>query len=63
MGVAINSLRTRIDKTLLEDRKRRWMSDSQNSLRRFYKTDVILMSASLSKNLKEHKEELIEEVQ
>ncbi|GJX66230.1 retrovirus-related pol polyprotein from transposon TNT 1-94 [Tanacetum coccineum] len=39
------------------------MSDSQNSLREFYKTDVILMSASLSKNLKELKEELIKEVQ
>ncbi|GKC15550.1 hypothetical protein Tco_1012332 [Tanacetum coccineum] len=38
------------------------MSDSQNSLRGFYKTDVILMAASLSKNLKELKEELIEEV-
>ncbi|GJV34211.1 hypothetical protein Tco_1012379 [Tanacetum coccineum] len=62
MGVAINGLRTRIDKTLLEDRQRRWMSDSQNSLREFYKTDVILMSASLSKILKELKEELIEEV-
>ncbi|GJX47811.1 hypothetical protein Tco_0273001 [Tanacetum coccineum] len=36
------------------------MSDSQNSLREFYKTDVIPMSASLSKNLKELKE-LIEE--
>ncbi|GJR58643.1 hypothetical protein Tco_1500805 [Tanacetum coccineum] len=62
MGVAINGLRTRIDKTLLEDRQRRWMSDSQNSLREFYKTDDISMSASLSKNLKELKEELIEEV-
>ncbi|GKA52348.1 hypothetical protein Tco_0745544, partial [Tanacetum coccineum] len=61
MGVAINGLRTRIDKTLLEDRQRRWMSDSQNSLRKFYKTDVISMSTSLSKNLKELKEELIEE--
>ncbi|GKC10199.1 putative ribonuclease H-like domain-containing protein [Tanacetum coccineum] len=61
MGVTINGLRTRIDKTLLEDRQRRWMSDSQNSLREFYKTDVIPMSASLSKNLKELKEELIEE--
>ncbi|GJW32842.1 hypothetical protein Tco_0052874 [Tanacetum coccineum] len=60
--MAINGLRTRIDNTLLEDRQRRWMSDSQNSLREFYKTDVILMSASLSKNLKELKEELIEEV-
>ncbi|GJV58786.1 integrase, catalytic region, zinc finger, CCHC-type containing protein [Tanacetum coccineum] len=62
IGVAINGLRTRIDKTLLEDRQRRWMYDSQNSLREFYKTDVILKSASLSKNLKEVKEELIEEV-
>ncbi|GKA66894.1 hypothetical protein Tco_0766702 [Tanacetum coccineum] len=63
LGVAINGLRTRIDITLLEDRQRRWMSDSQNSLREFYKTDVIPMSASLSKNLKELKEELIEEIQ
>ncbi|GKD32211.1 hypothetical protein Tco_1242989, partial [Tanacetum coccineum] len=39
MGVEINGLQTRIDKTLLEDRERRWMSDSQNSLREFYKTD------------------------
>ncbi|GKA66892.1 hypothetical protein Tco_0766700, partial [Tanacetum coccineum] len=62
LGMAINGLRTRIDNTLLEDRQRRWMSDSQNSLREFYKTDVIPMSASLSKNLKELKEELIEEI-
>ncbi|GJS85838.1 hypothetical protein Tco_0752379 [Tanacetum coccineum] len=61
MGVAINGLRTRIDKTLLEDRQRRWMFDSQNLLREFYKTDVVLMSTSLSKNLKELKEELVEE--
>ncbi|GJZ45336.1 hypothetical protein Tco_0592932 [Tanacetum coccineum] len=61
MGVEINGLQTRIDKTLLEDRERRWMSDSQNSLREFYKTDVILMSNSLYKRLKEIKEELIEE--
>ncbi|GJV26519.1 hypothetical protein Tco_1379214 [Tanacetum coccineum] len=59
LGVAINGLRTRIHNTLFEDRQQRWMSDSQNSLIEFYKTDVILMSASLSKNLKE----LIEEVQ
>ncbi|GJS73387.1 retrovirus-related pol polyprotein from transposon TNT 1-94 [Tanacetum coccineum] len=39
LGMAINGLRTRIDITLLEDRQRRWMSDSQNSLREFYKTD------------------------
>ncbi|GKD18979.1 retrovirus-related pol polyprotein from transposon TNT 1-94 [Tanacetum coccineum] len=63
MGLAINDLRDRIDVTLLEDRKRRWMSDSQNSLREFYKTDVILMSVSLSKTLKELQQELIEEVQ
>ncbi|GKE30879.1 hypothetical protein Tco_1446263, partial [Tanacetum coccineum] len=62
LGMAINGLRTRIDITLLE-RQRRWMSDSQNSLKEFYKTDVIPMSASLSKNLKELKEEFIEEVQ
>ncbi|GJW64529.1 hypothetical protein Tco_0116413 [Tanacetum coccineum] len=61
MGVAIHGLRTRFDKTLLEDGQRRWMSDSQNSLREFYKTDVISMSNSLSKNLKELKEELFEE--
>ncbi|GJX02238.1 hypothetical protein Tco_0186151, partial [Tanacetum coccineum] len=63
LGVAINSLRTRIDNTLLEDQQRRWMSDSQNSLREFYKTNGIPMPASLSKNLKELKEELIVEVQ
>ncbi|GKB59154.1 retrovirus-related pol polyprotein from transposon TNT 1-94 [Tanacetum coccineum] len=63
MGVEINGLQTRIDKTLLEDRERRWTSDSQNSLREFYKTDVIPMSNSLYKRFKEIKEELIEEVQ
>nr|GEY33425.1 retrovirus-related Pol polyprotein from transposon TNT 1-94 [Tanacetum cinerariifolium] len=52
-----------IDKTLLEDGQQRWMSDSQNSLREFYKTDVIQMSNSLSKNLKAFNEELIEENQ
>ncbi|GJZ33460.1 hypothetical protein Tco_0578896 [Tanacetum coccineum] len=63
LGVAINGLRTRIDNTLLEDRQRRWLSDCQNSLRVFYKTDVILMSVSLSKSLEELKEEFIKEVQ
>ncbi|GKA12838.1 hypothetical protein Tco_0692384 [Tanacetum coccineum] len=63
MGLAINNLQTRIDVTLLEDRKRRWMSDSQNSLREFYKTDVIPMSESLSTTLKELQQELIDEVQ
>ncbi|GKE49135.1 hypothetical protein Tco_1480393, partial [Tanacetum coccineum] len=62
LGIEINGLRTRIDITLLEDRQRRWMSDSKNSLREFYKTDVIPKSASLSKNLKELKEELIVEL-
>ncbi|GKE32255.1 hypothetical protein Tco_1451577 [Tanacetum coccineum] len=59
IALAINALRDRIDVTFLEDRKRRWMSDSQNSLREFYKTDVIQVSVSLSKTLKE----LMEEVQ
>ncbi|GJY31062.1 hypothetical protein Tco_0414557 [Tanacetum coccineum] len=63
MDVEINGLQTRIDKTLLEDREKRWMSDSQNSFREFYKTNVIPMSNSLYKRLKEIKEELIEEVQ
>ncbi|GJW14657.1 retrovirus-related pol polyprotein from transposon TNT 1-94 [Tanacetum coccineum] len=60
---AITGLHTRINKTLLQDAKRRWLSDSQNKLKEFYKTDVIPMSRSLYKNLKEIKEELIEEVQ
>nr|GEV15946.1 hypothetical protein [Tanacetum cinerariifolium] len=37
------------------------MSDSQNSLREFYKTNVIAMPDSLSTNLKELQQELIEE--
>ncbi|GJV46378.1 hypothetical protein Tco_1430914 [Tanacetum coccineum] len=63
MGDAITGLHTRINKTLLQDAERRWLSDSQNYLKEFYKTDVILMSNFLSKNLKELKEELTEEVQ
>ncbi|GJZ45874.1 retrovirus-related pol polyprotein from transposon TNT 1-94 [Tanacetum coccineum] len=62
MGLAIGDLRNRIDDTLLEDTQRRWMSHSQNSLREFYKTNVILMSESLSKTLKELQQELTEEV-
>ncbi|GKA10511.1 hypothetical protein Tco_0689944 [Tanacetum coccineum] len=50
-----------IPKIPKENRQRRWMSDSQKILREFYRTDVISMSASLSKNLKELKEELIVE--
>nr|GEU93657.1 retrovirus-related Pol polyprotein from transposon TNT 1-94 [Tanacetum cinerariifolium] len=61
-GETIIGLQTRVNKTFLEDTQRRWMSDSQNGLREFYKTDVILMSNSLY-NLKEIKDELIEEVQ
>ncbi|GJT80053.1 hypothetical protein Tco_1054395 [Tanacetum coccineum] len=45
------------------DTERRWLSDSQNELREFSKTDVIPMSRSLYKTLSEIKEELIEEVQ
>ncbi|GJV98588.1 hypothetical protein Tco_1553840 [Tanacetum coccineum] len=52
-----------INKTLLKDAERRWLSDSQNELREFYKTDVIPTSRSLYMNLQNIKEELIEEVQ
>ncbi|GJS52383.1 hypothetical protein Tco_0625745 [Tanacetum coccineum] len=44
------------------ERKLRWISDSQNELREFYKTDVIPMSVSLSKSSKELQQELTEEV-
>nr|GEW01901.1 hypothetical protein [Tanacetum cinerariifolium] len=57
------ALRERIDKTLLKDTQRRWISDNQNELREFYKTDVIPMSVSLSKSSKELQQELTEEVQ
>ncbi|GJX21329.1 retrovirus-related pol polyprotein from transposon TNT 1-94 [Tanacetum coccineum] len=63
MDLAIMALRNNIDATLLADTKRRWISDSQNLLREFYKTDVISMSESLTKNLKELQQELVEEVQ
>ncbi|GKD59543.1 hypothetical protein Tco_1297052 [Tanacetum coccineum] len=63
MDLAIHDLRKQIYVTLLEDRKRRWMSDNQNSLREFYKTDVIPMSDFLSMNLNELQQELIDEVQ
>ncbi|GKA24244.1 hypothetical protein Tco_0710277 [Tanacetum coccineum] len=62
LSLAIGELRNRIDVTLLEDTQRRWMSDSQNSLREFYKTIVIPMSESFSKTLKELQQELIEVV-
>ncbi|GKB12433.1 putative ribonuclease H-like domain-containing protein, partial [Tanacetum coccineum] len=37
IGLVIGDLRKRINFTLLEDTQRRWMSDSQNSLREFIK--------------------------
>ncbi|GJW40910.1 putative ribonuclease H-like domain-containing protein [Tanacetum coccineum] len=63
LGNALTGFYTKINKTLLKDAERRWLSDSQNELREFYKTNVIPMSRSLYKNLKDIKEELIEEVQ
>nr|GEV32750.1 hypothetical protein [Tanacetum cinerariifolium] len=60
---AILALQNNIDITLLEDSKRRWIFDSQNTMRQFYKTDVILMSLSLMKSSKELQQELTEEVQ
>ncbi|GKB26674.1 retrovirus-related pol polyprotein from transposon TNT 1-94 [Tanacetum coccineum] len=63
LGDALTGFYTKINKTLLKDAERRWLSDSQNELREFYKTDVIPTSRSLYKNLKDIKEELIAEVQ
>ncbi|GJS52299.1 retrovirus-related pol polyprotein from transposon TNT 1-94 [Tanacetum coccineum] len=63
LGDTIIGSQTRINKTFLQDTERRWLSNSQNELREFYKTDVISMSRSLYKTLREIKEELIEEVQ
>ncbi|GJW75929.1 hypothetical protein Tco_0135299 [Tanacetum coccineum] len=63
LGDTIIGFQTRINKTFLQDKERRWLSDSQNELREFYKTNVIPMSVSLYKTLSEIKEELIEEVQ
>ncbi|GJY94812.1 hypothetical protein Tco_0511173 [Tanacetum coccineum] len=60
---AILALQNNIDITFLEDSNRRWISDSQNTLRQFYKTDVIPMLLSLMKSSKELQQELIEEVQ
>ncbi|GKA40658.1 hypothetical protein Tco_0733251 [Tanacetum coccineum] len=63
LGDTVVSFQTRINKTFLQDTKRRWMSDSQNEFIEIYKTDVIPMSRSLYKTLSEIKEELIEEMQ
>ncbi|GJT88663.1 hypothetical protein Tco_1070380 [Tanacetum coccineum] len=59
----IFALQKNIDKTLLEDTNRRWIFDSQNSLREFYKTDVIPMSKNLLQSSKALQQELVEEVQ
>ncbi|GJZ62809.1 hypothetical protein Tco_0619230 [Tanacetum coccineum] len=50
-----------ISKMPNENTQRRLISDNQNELREFYKTDVILMSVSLSKSSKELQQELTEE--
>ncbi|GJU39496.1 integrase, catalytic region, zinc finger, CCHC-type containing protein [Tanacetum coccineum] len=63
LGDALTGFYTKINKILLKDAERRWLSDSQNELREFYKTGVIPTSRSLYQNLKDIKEELIEEVQ
>ncbi|GKA71126.1 putative ribonuclease H-like domain-containing protein [Tanacetum coccineum] len=63
LGDTIIGFQTRINKTFLQDTERRWLSNSQNELREFYKTDMIPMSRSLYKTLSEIKEKLIEEVQ
>nr|GFD05013.1 hypothetical protein [Tanacetum cinerariifolium] len=47
LGDTIIGFQTRINKTFLQDTERRWLSDSQNELKEFYKTDVIPMSRSL----------------
>ncbi|GJZ60243.1 hypothetical protein Tco_0616059 [Tanacetum coccineum] len=60
---AILALRTNIDVTLLQDDRRIYINDGQNTLRQFYKTDVIPMSLSLIKFAKELKQELTVEVQ
>ncbi|GKB08983.1 retrovirus-related pol polyprotein from transposon TNT 1-94, partial [Tanacetum coccineum] len=62
LGNALTGFYTKINKTLLKDADRRWLSDSQNELREFYKTDVIPTSRSLYKNLHDIKEEPIEEI-
>nr|GEY16852.1 hypothetical protein [Tanacetum cinerariifolium] len=59
---AVLALQTNIDITLLKDSKRSRMHDGQDTLRKFYKTDVILMELSLIKRSKELKQEVTEEV-
>ncbi|GJV99002.1 hypothetical protein Tco_1554254 [Tanacetum coccineum] len=63
MDKAILALRTDIDVTLLEDQRRIYIEDGQNTLRQFYKTNVIPMSLSLIKRSKKLKQKITEEVQ
>ncbi|GJT55232.1 hypothetical protein Tco_0990286 [Tanacetum coccineum] len=53
MGLAICDLRNRIDVTLLVDTQRRWMSDSQNSLR---ETKNELIKTELKKSSSDSKD-------
>ncbi|GJS75460.1 retrovirus-related pol polyprotein from transposon TNT 1-94 [Tanacetum coccineum] len=53
IDLAILELWNRIDVTLLEYKQRRWMSDSQNSLREFYKTDVIPIQSNKGQHQRE----------
>ncbi|GKE14283.1 hypothetical protein Tco_1421860 [Tanacetum coccineum] len=62
MDKAILALRNDIDDTLLEDQRRIYIDDGQNTLRKFYKTNVIPMSLSLIKHSKELKQEITKEV-
>ncbi|GKA51255.1 hypothetical protein Tco_0744451 [Tanacetum coccineum] len=62
MDEAILALRKNIDVTLLKDEKRIYIDDGQNTLRQFYKTNVIMMSLSLIKHSKELKQELKQEL-
>ncbi|GJT08275.1 retrovirus-related pol polyprotein from transposon TNT 1-94 [Tanacetum coccineum] len=61
LNEAILALRTNIDVTLLKDERKIYIDDGQNTLRQFYKTDVIRTSLSLTKHSKELKQELTEE--
>ncbi|GJX47549.1 hypothetical protein Tco_0272739 [Tanacetum coccineum] len=53
-------IKDNIEITLLEDTKRRWISDSQNSLREFYKTDKVEKQSQPDKNLENELDRLLE---
>ncbi|GJQ91116.1 hypothetical protein Tco_0002255 [Tanacetum coccineum] len=61
MDREIYALQTKVDKTLLKDVQRVYISDSQNNLREFYKTDVIPMSNHLIEHLRDIQLELAKE--